>query len=176
MNAVPPVQHGTDADVESANAIYKDFLVRCRDSEFGELKPADKLSYYHRMSPEVVKKFPIVFRYMVETGQYNTKALQMYIDKLKKHPYKTEEEYCERSADYVKFLYMKSSARWNANEANQLWKDAKQALQEEMKEFKEKLDTLRKTNEDMNALNAYERKEELRKHIQHMQTQKIKPQ
>jgi hypothetical protein len=169
MNAVPPVRHGTENDIKEATDIYRDFLNRVKtDPEFVKLGPNDKITYYHRNSPTIVGKFPVVFRYMMETGQFHPKALKMYFDKLKAKPYKSEEEYCERNADYIKYLYMQTHAHYNRKEANQLWADAKKSLLEELQEFKDRLDTHRKNAEDMKNVNAYERREELKRHIEQM--------
>jgi hypothetical protein len=172
MNAVPPVRHGTDQDIKEAVNIYRDFTARCkRDAEFIKLSAQDKLSYYHNNSPEVVKKFPVIFRYMVETGQFNPTAMNRYINKLKAKPYKNEEEYCERNADYVKYLYMSTHTHYNQKESARLWVDTKKSLMGELKDFKNNLDKYRKQNDDMNEANANERKEELKHYIEKMQTE-----
>lgn len=167
MNAVPPVRHGTEQDIKDAINVYNDFVHRMKsDPEFVKLSSHDKIAYYHRNASDVVKKFPIIFRYMIETGQFHTKAMKQFIDKLKIKPYKTEEEYCERNADYIKYLYMCTHAHYNLKEAKQLWADTRIALLNEIKEFKEKLDDHRKKTDDMKTVNAYERKQELIKHIE----------
>lgn len=174
MNAVPPIQHGCDADIKDAQNLYRDFNERSkRDSEFVKLSANDKLMYYHRNASDVVKKFPIIFRYMCETGQFHPKAMKQYIDKLKNSPYKSEEEYCERNSDYIKYLYMATHSHYSLKEANQLWADAKQALTEELADFKKRLDDIKKENDDMKTVNAYERRVELKKHLDQMnQTKK----
>jgi hypothetical protein len=173
MNAVPPVRHGTDQDIKDAIDVYNDFTKRTKsDAEFNKLSPHDKITYYHRNSPDVVKKFPVVFRYMVETGQFHPKAMKRFIDKLKSNPYKTEEEYCASNANYIKFLYMATHSHYSIKEANQLWGDTKNALMAELKEFKDKLDEHRKKNDDMKSVNAYERRGELKKHIESLQATK----
>ena len=169
MNAVPPIQHGCDNDIKEAINLYKDFNNRSRqDPDFVKLSANDKLMYYHRNSANIVKKFPIIFRYMCETGQFHPSAMRQYIDKLKVKPYKTEEEYCERNADYVKFLYIATHAHYSLKEANKLWSDAKRALTEELADFKKRLDDIKKENEDMKSVNAYERRAELKKHLDQM--------
>jgi gas vesicle protein len=106
---------------------------------------------------------------MVDTGQFHPKAMRQYINKLKVKPYKTEEEYCERNADYIKYIYMNTCAHHNHKEAAQLWADTKRSLMNELKEFKDNLDKHRKQSEDMKALNAQERRDELTRYINELQ-------
>jgi len=149
--------------------MYRDFSQRCKnDAEFVKLNTRDKFAYYHRNSPNVVNKFPVIIRYMIETGQFHPKAMRQYIKKLKASPYKTEEEYCERNADYIKYLYMNTHVRYDTKEANRLWTDSKLMLMDELKDFKDRLDEHRKKTEDMKAVNAYERREELKNQIKNM--------
>jgi hypothetical protein len=169
MSAVPPCPPGSPDDLDNATRLYEDFKSRIKtDPAFVKLSEHDKITFYHRLVPEITQKYPIIFRYMVATGQFHPKAMKMYMDKIKSSPYKTEEEYCERGADYVKYLYMKTHTHYNRKEANSLWLDTKQALQEELTDFKDRLEEIKKEEVDMESITKYERRKELQEAVERM--------
>ena len=60
--------------------------------------------------------FPIFLRYLIQFGMYKPKAFSRDIKKLQNKPCKSELEYCERQADYVKYLYMETNQHYNQQE------------------------------------------------------------
>ena len=169
MSAVPPCQPGQPEDISKAVKLYQDFLVRTKtDSAFSNLSESDKVSFYHRLEPTLTKRYPIVFRYMIATGQFHPKAMEMYMDRLKDKPYKTEDEYCERCADYIKYLYMKTNTNYSTKEGNKIWKDTRKALKDELTDFKERLDEIKAEEIDTKKVAEYERRRELKIAIDEM--------
>ena len=97
--------------LEDADTIFKDYKTRLKDTNFNTISPETRLSFYQKKYPQFTLSFPIVIRYLIQFGMYKPKAFSRYIKKLQNKPYKSELEYCERQADYVKFLYMESNIK-----------------------------------------------------------------
>lgn len=152
--------------VSDANAIFAEYKsLLTVDTRFANLSPGEQLSYYQKKKPIFAKTFPITLRYMIELGTYNEKAFRKFIKKLQDHPYKSETEYCERQADYIKFLYIETNAGCTKKEAKSIWKCAKDILIEEVNTFKNAMETIKKKNGKNDALNDIEKREELKKEL-----------
>lgn len=142
--------------------INRDFVNRMKnDPEFAKLSEQEKMIYYHRNEQDIVSRYPVIVRYLLSVGLFSAKAMRMYIDKNNRAAYRSEDEYCERGADYIKYVYMDKHAHFNTKQAQAVWVDAKNALADELKEFKQNLDDLKKEQDDLKQITAYERRQGL---------------
>ena len=151
--------------LQDANDIWADFRKRLGDSQFEELGPDDQLTFYQKKFNKFTLSFPIVLRYMIQMRAYNKKAFKKFIKKLQLKPYRSELEYCERQADYVKYLYMELSPTHNMKAAQREWQTVYDMLVKEIEIFKNAEKTVKKKLEKNNSLNKEERRKELKRAI-----------
>jgi hypothetical protein len=150
--------------ISDAKKIWKDYKKRMKeDSAFKSLNDEDRLIFYQTNYKEFNMNFPIVIRYMAQLDQFHIKAFEKYVKKMQKHPYRSEEEYCERQADYVKYLYMELSPKYDMKIACEKQKNAAKMLKQEIKAFKEAEEIVKKKLEKNNEVNSDERRKELKK-------------
>jgi hypothetical protein len=156
-----------DQYVKDAKMIYADYKVRIvSDDMFKKLNIEEKLDYYQRQYHDFTMTFPIVLRYMIQLDQYSTKAFVRFVKRLQKKPYKSELEYCERQADYVKFLHLELSNKHDDKEmAQKVWKQTYDMLVAEIKMFKEANEKVKLKTEKNNNQNNIEKREELKKYL-----------
>lgn len=147
--------------LEDADTIFKDYKSRLTDENFKTLTPEERLSFYQKKYSEFTMSFPIVIRYLIQFGMYKQKAFSKYIKKLHNKPYKSEQEYCERQADYVKFLYMETNKHYNQTDIKDLWTEVYNSLIKEVELFKQAEETVKQRHEKNNVINAEERRKEL---------------
>jgi hypothetical protein len=154
----------TNAYVADAEEIFSDFRKRLKkDKEFKELDPEKCLEFYQKRNENFSMTFPITLRYMILLKQYSTKAFVRFIKKLETAPYKSELEYCERQADYVKYLHMELSNTHNMQEAQKIWQKTYDMLAKEVQMFKDANEKVKKKLEKNNNANNIEKREELKK-------------
>jgi hypothetical protein len=153
-----------DAYIDEAAAIYADFKHRLyKDDSFKELGDDDRLDFFQRRYAKFAKTFPIVIRYMVQLRRFSTRAFKKFIEIMKKKPYRSEDEFCKRQADYVKLLYMETTNTHNVKESQRVWKKTYEMLTEEIKAFKKAEEVVKKRLEESNTINSHERRRELKK-------------
>lgn len=151
-----------DTYIQDAENIWTDFNYRYQnDTKFRQLSPINQLEFYQKNHSQFMMSFPIVLRYMIEMKSYNTKAFKKFIERLYKKPYKTELEYCERQADYVKYLYMECSKSHNMKDAQELWRQTYESLEREVNAFKRAEEQVKNRLDSANSQNSQERREEL---------------
>jgi hypothetical protein len=149
--------------IKDAGEIWADIEDRNKnDSSFIKLNVDEQLDFYQKNYHQFTMTFPIVLRYMVQLRQFNKKAFIKFIKKMTSNPYKTELEYCERQADYVKYLYMELTPRYNTNEANDIWKQTYDMLSKEVDAFKKAEENVKQKLEKNNNFNSIEKRKELK--------------
>ena len=151
-----------DTYLQDADEIWRDFNSRMKDPDFRRMDTNDVLKFYQRRNEKFALTFPIVLRYMVQLNQYNKKAFERFIKKMTNRPYRTELEYCERQADYVKYLYMEQNIHYKIKDAQTIWQQSYDMLANEVKLFKEANEIIKKKLEDNNSKNCIEKREELK--------------
>lgn len=152
-----------EESIKDAGRIWKDFKNRINtDAKFRNMSVEDQLSFYQKNYRQFMCSFPIVLRYMVQLKLYSKKAFTKYLNKVKQSPYRSELEYCERQADYVKFLYMETSTTHNMKKAQEIWKQTYDMLADEVKYFKQAEEAVKKKMEKNNQANNMEKREELK--------------
>lgn len=154
----------TSTYIEDAEAIWLDFKRRgSSDSKFLAMDIDERLDYYQRRYHNFAMTFPIVLRYMIQLNQYHKAAFTKYVKKMQNNPYRSEHEYCERQADYVKYLFMRLSPSHNAKEAQAVWQKTRDMLVEELEIFKRANEKVKQKLEKNNSQNSEERRKELKR-------------
>lgn len=146
---------------DAAN-MFKAFGEELKNEDFAKKEPTDQLRIYQGRYPDFAKTFPIVIRYMIQFRQYKPRAMEKFLKKLHSNPYRSEEEYCERQADYAKYLYMESVPHYSAKVAGEVYNEVRSALLDELKAYKEMLEKIKKKTEEGALKNAEERRRELK--------------
>lgn len=150
--------------VDDAGRIFKDLRQRLEtDKKFRELDSDSQLDFYQKNNHEFAMLFPITLRYMVQLRLYNKKAFTRFVKKLNSTPYKSELEYCERQADYVKYLFIETSSDHDMNKAQRVWQDTYDMLVSEVEAFKDAEEEIKKRMEAGKNINNAEKREELKK-------------
>lgn len=114
--------------------IYADFLKRVHENEqFYQLDPQSKYDYYMKLYPDFARSNPLILRY-ITLGLFNEKANYLYFKQCYMYVTKTDEDFCCRQADLVKYIY-----RFNTNirgaELDKIWSDTKSLLMAELDEI-----------------------------------------
>ena len=151
-----------DIYINDATTIWKDFKKRMKDKSFKKLNINEQLDFYQKKHRRFAMMFPIVLRYMIQLRQYNKKAFSRFIKKLHKNPYKSKLEFCERQADYVKYLHMELSRSHNTKEAQKVWQSTYDMLAKEVEMFDEMEKKVKNKMEKNNNRNIIEKRNELK--------------
>jgi hypothetical protein len=152
-----------DSYIDDAKRIWNEYKTKMGDSKFKKLDSEIQLSYFQKNNPSFAKNFSIVLRYMIQLQKYHPKAFKKFILKMQRHPYRTKLEYCERQADYVKYLYMETTPRYSAKDANAIWTNAYDILKKEVEVFDQAEKAVKEKLAKNNKSNSIERREELKK-------------
>lgn len=149
--------------VSDAKKIWKDFKLRSKTTDFKALTTDQQLDFYQKNYHQFTMNFPLVLRYMIQMNQFNSKAFTRYVTKMQSNPYRSEEEYCERQANYVKFLYMELSNTRNMKSAQKVWQEAKDMLMDEVKVFKDTEKKIKEKLEKNKKKSSMEKRKELKR-------------
>lgn len=158
----------TSVYIKDANNIFEELGKDLKDEGFANMAMEDQLKIYQTRYSDFAKTFPIVMRYMIQFRQYKTKAMVRYLKKLNSNPYRSEEEYCERQADYAKYLYMESTPHYTVKIAGEIYRDVLDALLQELKDYKEMVEVVKQKTKDGELKNAEERRVELKNLLENM--------
>ena len=152
-----------DTYLSDADSIFNDFRNKIKtDHVFRDLSSDEQLEYYQKQNHEFAMTFPITLRYMIQFRQYNRKAFEKFIGVLTAKPYRSVLEYCERQADYVKYLYMETSTDYTDEIAEELWKKTYDILAAEVEMFEKSEKMIKDKSEKNDTMNDAERREELK--------------
>lgn len=163
------VQNKTRTDIlNEADEIYKKWKKMCKDrgikrSELRESKNNEKLDEIFDLLRQEHKDFaftyPIQLRYLAQLGEYHHDAMNIFLLKLETKPWKSEEDYINYQAEYVKLVFMKTRKHWTTKDAEAVYLDAKNILHKEHTDLKR---TMEKVENEM-------KKEELCLNVQKRQ-------
>jgi alpha-galactosidase/6-phospho-beta-glucosidase family protein len=148
--------------VEDAEKIWKDFKQRCKDPSFATLTGDMRVDFYQKNHMEFARLFPIVLRYMVQFGVFKTKCFKQLIERMRKHPYRSKDEFCERQADYVKYLCLECKERCSIKDANIVWKQVYDSLKKETDAFTEADRIMEEESKKKEKQNNIEKRKELK--------------
>jgi hypothetical protein len=149
--------------IDDAEMIWKDLKKNIKDTKFNSLNIDEQLEVYQKKYNDFTMTFPIVLRYMVQLKRYKKKAFENFLKKMRANPYRSELEYCERQADYVKYLYMETTKNHDMEEAKRVWRETYEMLAKEVKLFKKASEEIKRKTEKNNKRNNIEKREELKK-------------
>lgn len=128
-----------DDVVKEANSIWNE--LKRRKIHPYDTKQLDE--FYSEMVDkhiELTRAYPIVIRYMCQLCRYNEKAFRQFIKKMIDKPSRSENDYLDLQAEYIKMLYIEiqksNGTRWDIKTANTIFADARKKLQEEADRFK----------------------------------------
>jgi len=113
---------------KSTAKFSEDFL------EDGKLSIKNVMKEFQYHYKEFFERFPIITRYMIESGQFNVIAFKRYIKKLRDSP---ATDMCmhitERNADYVKYLWQENNKKHPEYGimSKQIWNDTYKMLKHE---------------------------------------------
>jgi len=156
---IPNSQRNTkeeDAKIAEINAegrkIFDDFVDRQRkDKAFAQLDPQSKYEYYMKLFPDFARSMPVILRY-ITFGMFSEKANFLYLKQCYRLVTKTDEDFCSRQADFVKYLY-RCNTKIRGEQLEKIWHDTKKLLMEEMAamaEERERIKAERLARQDAN--------------------------
>jgi hypothetical protein len=117
---------------KEGRVIYDDYLRRMKkDATFKALDEQARYEYYMNSYRDFARENPIILRYIASFGMFNELANIHYFARCFKHPVKTNEDYCERQADFIRMLY-KLCTPASEDILAAIWKRAKEALMAEI--------------------------------------------
>lgn len=144
--------------VKEANVIWNE-LKRRKIHPYDTKQLDDFYSEMVDKHIELARAYPIVIRYMCQLCRYNEKAFRQFIKKMIDKPSRSENDYLDLQAEYIKMLYIEiqkaNGTRWDIKTANAIFADARKKLQEEADRFK----TIAKTYAEENAKKEAQYKE-----------------
>lgn len=138
---IPSEQRDTkaeDAKIAAVNIegrkIFDDFINRQKkDRQFAQLDPQSKYEYYIKAHPDFARSNPVILRY-ITLGLFHEKAVYLYYQQCYRIVTKSDTDFAERSADYIKYLYH-FTTKIRGAELDKIWSDTKQLLLEELDEI-----------------------------------------
>lgn len=140
--------------VEDGLIIYRDYCDRAKkDESFSVLSYQAKYEYYMKKYIDYARSYPIIVRYIASFGMYHPKAVRLYLKKCFSTPMNDDEEFCNRQADYVKYLYMYCNPHMSRTKLNEIWAHTKKSMMNEMeinRKEKKIVRDRRKKNEGVN--------------------------
>lgn len=147
-----------EGTVKKADELWAAYRAAQDDPQWAKKEVTDKISYFQgRGFGDFITKYAIPTRYMVMFGEYNRRAFQRYLLRLKTVGYRSKEDWIDRQADYVKMLWRAYNPRGSVKESMDAWQNARQSVKQEMDGFetdyeraKEKADERQKMAADAN--------------------------
>ena len=144
-------------------AIFRDFKRRMKeDKKFHDLDHQAKFEYYMKNNVDFARQYPLVLRNMVSYGMFDTKSVGMYLRKCYTCQTKTDEDFAERQADYVKYLYMNCGTRVPKQQLHAVWDDTRTSILEELKEGRAKNEAVKKRRTEAAPTNLQARRDRIK--------------
>lgn len=129
-----------DDIVNEGDAMYK--YVKTR---FGKCTSEQLHKEITQAHPQFSKSYPLVVRYMCDMKQYSSRALRLWINKIKNTPWKSEVEYIEAQADYVYKLVCDKNPRASETDKRAVKQNLRKLLMKEHDDFKNSAKIAEKT-------------------------------
>jgi hypothetical protein len=156
-----------DIIVKEANIIYSDYMKRMRnDTQFQCLSKQSRFEYYMKKYIDFARQYPIILRHIASYGMHSEKAIRLYMKKCYNQQIYTDEEYCERQADFVKYLYMHKGNHCSQEKLGLVWTHTKKHLMDEIAANKKERDVIKKRREKNKESNNIERRENVKRIIE----------
>jgi hypothetical protein len=93
------------------------------------------LKKYQEEHKKFTQAYPLVLRFMIQSGEYNSGVFRRFLNYMVAHPYKTEDEYFTIYSEYSKMLYRHYNPRADSRLIAAVQENAKKCLKEEKEEF-----------------------------------------
>jgi hypothetical protein len=81
--------------------------------------------------------YPLVLRFMIQSGEYNSTVFERFLKHMQASPYKTEDQYFTIYSEYAKMLYRHYHPRASLRDLSDVQENAKKALKKEKDEFED---------------------------------------
>lgn len=125
-----------EAQIAQAEMLYRD--VKKNHKILDEMKENERMANYTTGEfADFVKQHNIVSRYAIVHGQFRTRAFTLYLKRLAKLGYSSRDDWAERQADYVKYMWREMNPHGNNAEAMMQWKHVRDSVKKEMTEFED---------------------------------------
>ena len=155
-----------DNVISEGKKIFRDYKKRIKnDKEFQKLSHQARYEYYMKMHTDFARQQPLILRHIASFGMFNEKAVELYFKKCFSKQTESDEEYCERQADYVKFLYMYSGKHVPQNKLNEIWEHTKKHMMDELKASAKEKKMIKEQREKNKAANDIARRENVKRLI-----------
>jgi hypothetical protein len=148
---------------KDAKNIWDDLHTRFKNKKFKELGVEEQLVFYQKQHQRFATTFPIVLRYMVQLRLYHEKAFIKFIKRMQSRPYHSKLEFCERQADYVKYLYRELYNHYSEKDCQEVWTQTYDALKKEVEMFEDAEKKVKLKLDKNNSINNTEKRNELKK-------------
>jgi hypothetical protein len=143
-----PIENAMNALIKKFESMWKLRKELRVQKEFETLTDKKKQAHFDQHGYEDMNKdHPIVSRYLICMGLYNTKAFKRYLLKIKNTPHLEEskrdkkymeEQWVRRQADYVRYLWEAYEGNhYNNSQAQSVWQDAYTKLKGEFDDFRD---------------------------------------
>lgn len=83
-----------------------------------------------------ITKHTFVSRALICNGEYSTKAFLMYLIQMKKVGYSSQEQYAERQADYMRWMWQSYNPMRSDSDAQDVWQKTRDSVLDELTSFK----------------------------------------
>lgn len=122
--------------IETANKMWLAYKKKSDDKEWMKKDPQDKIGYFQSIGfSDFITKFSIPAKYMVMYEEYSRKAFYKYLVRLKTIGYHSKDDWIDRQADYIKFLWRAYNPKGNSSEGILIWQESKNKIKKEMEDF-----------------------------------------
>lgn len=141
--------------IEEADLIYEKFKKEKKHRNVRTDNPKDAavideiFDWLQKEHSDFAIAYPIQLRFMCQLNKYHSKALKKYLDYIKYHPWKSQDEYLQAQAKYIMYVaeYTERFTREERQKLlNRIYNDTYKVLKQEQDDFDERL---KKTRDEM---------------------------
>lgn len=152
-----------DDVIAEGRKIYNDYRERVKnDEQFKSLSHQARYEYYMKMNIDFARQHPLILRHIASYGMFSEKAIKLYFQKCFRNNTTSDEEYCERQADFVKYTYMYSGKHVPQNKLNEIWAHTKKHMMDELEATAKEKIMIKEQREKNKVSNDIARRENVR--------------
>lgn len=156
-----------DIIVDEAAVIFSDYKKRiAEDEQFQNLCKQSRFEYYMKKYIDFARQYPIILRHIACFGMHSEKAIRLYMKKCYNTQTDTDEAFCERQADFVKYLYMFTMKHCSQYKLNSVWMHTKNHLMEEIAAGRKERQIIKDRREKNKDTNNIERRNNVKRIIE----------
>lgn len=135
------------------------------DGTFKDLDYQSKYEYYMKQYTDFARQYPIILRYLASFGMYNSNAVRKYLKKCNTSVITTDEDYADRQADFVKFLWMETKPHMDKKKLDIIWQQTRDEMLREITARKVELQKIKDIREKNKISNNIKRVQNVRERI-----------